>query len=377
MKIVALTNYLSARGGGIPPAMLPLYEHLAQRGAEIVLAASDSPEQAPQGTKVIVFPTLGPKTFAFSPDLLDLLHRERPDVVHLHGLWTYVSIAAQIWRSRTGNPVVVSTHGMIDPWALRNSALKKWVAGTVFEWPNLRNASCIHALTQGEVKALNDRGLYNNVVKIPNGVCLAASSCERETSKRTLLYLGRLHPKKGIAETLIAWAQFQKHFANYPVRWQLVVAGWDDGGHLGELHRLAKQYNIEQHVQFVGPVFGRAKDSLYANADATILASYSEGLPMTVLETWAFEKPVFITEHCNLPEGFTTGAAFKITTDPQNISEVLIAVLPDQLRLARAGQAARVLVEKSFNWARISDTWLSLYSSLVRGHNLTFQYAYA
>src|SRR5262245_13963185 len=129
MKIVALTNYLSARGGGIPPAMLPLYELLAQRGAEIVLAAGDSPDQAPQSARVIVFPTLGPKTFAYSPDLLDLLDRERPDVVHLHGLWTYGSIAAQIWRARTGNPVVVSTHGMIDPWALRNSALKKWIAG--------------------------------------------------------------------------------------------------------------------------------------------------------------------------------------------------------------------------------------------------------
>src|SRR5262249_50125634 len=208
--------------------MFPLYELLAGKGVDIVLAAGDPPDRT-IGVRALTYRTLGLRSFAFSSDLLKVLDQEHPDVVHLHGLWTYGSIAAQIWRSRTGNPVVVSTHGMIDSWALRRSALKKRIAEAIFEWPNLRNASCVHALTQGEVEALGDRGLHNNVVKIPNGVQLAKNSCVRGTSKRTLLYLGRLHPKKGIAETLIAWAQFQKCFAKYPIRWQLMVAGWDDG----------------------------------------------------------------------------------------------------------------------------------------------------
>ena len=185
------------------------------------------------------------------------------------------------------------------------------------------------------------------------------------------MYVGRLHPKKGIAETLIAWSLFQKESAIGPARWQLVIAGWDDGGHLKKLNQLVKKYNIEEHVKFIGPVSGSTKDSLYASADATILASYSEGLPMTVLETWAFGKPVFITEQCNLPEGFEAGAAFKITTDPQNIANTLTAVLPDRARLVRAGQAARALAESSFNWTNITETWLSLYSSLVHVHDRT------
>jgi poly(glycerol-phosphate) alpha-glucosyltransferase len=281
-------------------------------------------------------------------------------------LWTYGSIAAQIWKRRTGNPVVVSTHGMVDRWALQHRALKKWIAGAAFEWANLRNASCIHALTEGEVKALNDLGFRDHVVKIPNGVDLVKSVDWCESSNRTVLYLGRLHPKKGIAETLMAWSLFQKHVAIDPARWQLVIAGWDDGGHLDELYEIVRKYDLQGHVKFVGPVFGAAKESLYASADATILASHSEGLPMTVLEAWAFGRPVFITEQCNLPEGFRTGAAFKITTDPKNIAEVLIGVLPDRGRLIEAGQAARTLAESSFNWIKIAETWLSLYSSLVR-----------
>jgi len=238
-----------------------------------------------------------------------------------------------------------------------------------YEWANLRRASCIHALTEGEIKALNDLGFHEHIVKIPNGIDLPKKVGSHESSKNTLLYLGRLHPKKGIAETLIAWALFQKASVVDPARWQLVIAGWDDGGHLVELQEIVRKYDLQEYVKFVGPVFGEAKDSLYASADAVILASHSEGLPMTVLEAWAFAKPVFITEQCNLPEGFRAGAAFKITADPESIAEALTRVLPDQTRLISAGQAARTLAETSFNWIRISETWLALYSSLLRVPN--------
>jgi poly(glycerol-phosphate) alpha-glucosyltransferase len=364
MKIVALTNYLSGRGGGIPPAILPLYERLTGRGVEIVLAASEHPDREVR-TPVRTYRTLGAKSFGFSPDLVELLKSERPDLVHLHGLWSYGSIAVRIWSRRTRKPVVVSPHGMLDPWALRHRALKKKIAGAAYEWANLRNAACIHALTEGEVKALNNLGFSHHVVKISNGVDVPISSASPEPEKKTLLYLGRLHPKKGIAETLVAWSLFQKKLAIGPSKWTLVIAGWDDGGHLGELREIVRKYRIEKHVDFAGPVFGEAKDALYRRAEATILASHSEGLPMTVLESWAFGKPAFITEQCNLPEGFRTGAAFKITTDPKHIVAVLADVLPDREHLRSAGEAGLVLARSSFSWTAICETWLSLYASLL------------
>jgi glycosyltransferase involved in cell wall biosynthesis len=142
-------------------------------------------------------------------------------------------------------------------------------------------------------------------------------------------------PKKGIAETLIAWSLFQKARGIDPTRWLLVIAGWDDGGHLGQLYEIIDHYSLREHVKFVGPVFGSAKESLYANADATILASQSEELPMTVLEAWAFGKPVFMTEQCNLPEG--AGAAFKITTEPKIIAEPWSTCYP--IRIASCAPA--------------------------------------
>src|SRR5262245_13725978 len=104
MKAVVLTNYLSARGGGIPPAIFRLYELLAGKGMDIVLAAGDAPDH-PIGVPVITYRTWGPKAFGFSPDLLNVLDKECPDLVHLHGLWTYGSVAVQIWKRRTRKPV--------------------------------------------------------------------------------------------------------------------------------------------------------------------------------------------------------------------------------------------------------------------------------
>ena len=299
----------------------------------------------------------------FSWELLRILERESADIVHLHGLWSYGSVAVQLWSWRSGKPVVVSPHGMVDGWALRHQALKKTVAGAVYEWRNLRNAARIHALSESETNSLETLG-YTNVVTIPNGVNVPARIEPAIAEKKIVLFLGRLHPKKGIAETLVAWSIFQRETRIAPEEWQLVIAGWDDGGHLDDLKKIVEKLNIGEHVKFLGPIFGAEKEVLYASAHALVLASHSEGLPMTVLEAWSHGKPAFLTDHCNLPEGFASGAAFRITTEPNNIAATMVSVLPDTGRLFAAGRAARALAIRSFDWDEICDRWVLLYRSL-------------
>jgi poly(glycerol-phosphate) alpha-glucosyltransferase len=218
-------------------------------------------------------------------------------------------------------------------------------------------------LVEAEAKAVKNLKIKGRIIKIPNGVDLKKANSERKQSRGTLLYLGRLHQKKGIAETLLGWSLFQKRSAVGARRWELVIAGWDDGGYVNTLFEIVRRHAIK-NVHFVGAVWGDSKEALYENADATILASHSEGLPMTVLESWAAGKPVFMTEQCNLPEGFKAGAAFRITTNPEDIATTLVQVLLDETQLFKAGQAGQSLVESSFNWTEICKAWLSLYRSL-------------
>ena len=184
------------------------------------------------------------------------------------------------------------------------------------------------------------------------------------------MYLGRLHPKKGIAEIIVAWSLVKKELGTLAPGWRLLIGGWDDGGHEEELRRLVRERNLESDVVFLGPVFGERKDNLYMQANAIILASYSEGLPMSVLEAWSFGKPAIMTEQCNLPEGFRAGAAFKVTSDPKNIAEVLVDVLRNPDRFVTAGQAGRVLAETAFDLMTISKKWHTLYASLFHNRAL-------
>jgi glycosyltransferase involved in cell wall biosynthesis len=315
--------------------------------------------------KVDCFGRRGPKQFGYSPGLRDRMKSEHWDVLHLHALWMYTSWAAAKWRTRTRRPLVVSPNGMLEPWALSNSAWKKRLAGAIYENRMLRNASVIHANTQKELRDIRAFGLRSPVAIIPNGVTLPARIAQRDAGPRRLVFLGRLHPKKGLRELLAAWAQVS---ADDPEEWRLVIAGWDDGGHDAELRRFVEEAGIASSVDFAGPMFGVEKEQLLGEASAFILPSFSEGLPMAVLEAWAYGLPVVMTEHCNLPEGFASDAALRVTPAAASIATGLrkLMRMTDGERTAM-GARGRVIVERQFSWPQIAAQMADVYRWVLGG----------
>ncbi len=215
-------------------------------------------------------------------------------------------------------------------------------------------------------------GLVNPIAVIPNGVNLPGSGEPPaqpdfiRADRRTLLYLGRLHPKKGLKELIEAWALVKAEAPTLAQDWQLVVAGWDDGGHRARLGQLAADLGLAADVTFPGALHGASKAGALAHADAFILPSYSEGLPVAVLEAWAYATPVFMTAACNLPEGFAAEAAVEITTAPEEIASTLTSHLGDRHFLA-LGRNGRALVAEKFTWSRIAHLQRDVYRWLAAG----------
>jgi poly(glycerol-phosphate) alpha-glucosyltransferase len=371
-KLLILTSSLSRASGGLFDAVRGLAFALAKSRRYLPFAAGlrDSHTDLDQSLwgdiETKAFDVLGPRAFGYSPGLRNCLTDKNPDILHVHGLWMYPSVVATAW-SGNQKPYIVSPHGMLDPWALNNSRWKKRISALLYENRHLRGACCIHALNHAEAESVRAYGLKNPICIIPNGVELPPLTGQRTSqSTHTLLYLGRLHPKKGLPKLLEAWSLVQKEANNS--RWRLVIAGWDQNGHQRDLEKLAAMLNIGSSISFVGPMFGEAKAASFSGASAFILPSLSEGLPMTVLEAWSWGLPVLMTPKCNLPEGEANGAAIMMEADADSISAALLRLLRmNDHKRGEMGMNGRHLVEKRFQWPRIAQQMADVYDWVLGG----------
>lgn len=325
---------------------------------------------------VRTFRTVGPRLVCYSPHLVPALENAGLDLIHAHGAWMYPSLASLRWSRAAAKPYLVSCHGLLDPWALRQSTLKKRVAGWLFEDRHLHGARCLHAVSEAEARAYRDYGLRNPICVIPNGIELPQGPRPNPPTWRrqlpgdvkVLLYMGRLHPKKGLANLLNGWHLLRSEKKAFLNDWHLVIAGWSQLNYERHLQDLSRELMLQNSVHFIGPQFGPDKRATYSWADAFILPSLSEGLPIAVLEAWSYALPVLMTSFCNLPEGPKHSAALEIGVDPPSIRAGILALLkaPDRER-AQMGERGRMLVTRQFSWPDIGSEMRKVYQWSLGG----------
>lgn len=320
--------------------------------------------------------TIGPRSFGYAPGLSSAMAAAALDVLHVHGLWMYPSVAARRWRAARHAPYIVSPHGMLDPWALANSGWKKDIAARLYERAHLTQAACIHALCDAELEAIRTFGLRNPVCVIRNGVTATAHFAAARpawraalpSDARILLFLGRLTPKKGLTNLIRAWSAFKQRAATTAAPWHLVIAGWGDDGYVAGLRSLAAHLALDAHTHFIGPQHDAAKDATFGAAEAFILPSVSEGLPMAILEAWQHGLPVLMTPQCNLPEGVAHGAAVAVMPDVDSLAARLadLATWPPT-RLLAMGHAGRALAAERFSWPAVAQEFSAVYQWICKG----------
>jgi glycosyltransferase involved in cell wall biosynthesis len=371
MKVSVLVDSISRNAGGIFDSVRRLCQIQARLGDEISVHTVEdeftgADRSAWEPIRVSAFRRLGPSAFGYAPGLIQDVVQTRPDIIHSHGMWKFTSVVAIHAAARLHCPRIIHTHGMVDPWALNQSRAKKLFARFAYENRNLRNAACIRALTHAELRVVRALGFRGPVAVIPNGVDVEPLRTQVRQSvsavlpgRKVLLYLGRIHPKKGLMNLLRAWAEvtdchLQDSIAS---EWVLVIAGWDQHGHEHVLRQLCGHLALgEDRVCFVGPQFGTDKATWYERCDAFVLPSFSEGLPMVVLEAWAHAKPVIITPSCNLPQGDQYGASIVSEPDEQSLAGALKRML-SMTQADREGMGSNGirLVEECFSWLRVGQ----------------------
>lgn len=361
-RIGLLTAAASRLGGGVFEAVVAqaaLIRSLGGTASVFALADRHSAEDRGRfaSSAVTDCPVVGPARFGYAPDLVPALLEADLDCLHLHGIWMYPSRAAGLWARCSGRPLMISPHGMLDPWITARGRWQKAVARLAYERGAWRAAHALHALTRREAGDIAHESGRTDAVVIPNaGPEPLLASGPRPP---LLLYIGRIHPKKNLLALVQAWGS-----ARRPESARLVIGGWGSDTDVARLRAAIAACGAP--VEFVGPVFGEAKAELLARARFVILPSLSEGLPMAMLEAWAAGAPTIMTEACSLAEGFAANAALETGHDVAALRQALErAFALDEPGWAVMSNGALGLARDRFAPARVGAQWAEAYAGAI------------
>jgi poly(glycerol-phosphate) alpha-glucosyltransferase len=297
--------------------------------------------------------------------------RANYDVIHLHGIWTYTSWIAYACALR-GARVVVSPRGMLDPWILARSKGKKRIVGSIIEKRLLNKAHAVHALCESEKISISKYVPSSFIVTIPNAVTDMAASgyffCQRKRHHDNvverplvLLFIGRIHEKKGVNLLIDAILHLRQGGIG-PEKMVVHVYGWGEENYINKLLNIINENCLNDQVFMKGSVIGNEKIDAFANADAFILPSYSEGLPMAALEAASACLPMLLTQQCNVPEFFGNGGSM-IDLDVYSISSAINDIFfrkSSEERYELGSRARSVFVEK-FSWPTVIGNYMKIY----------------
>lgn len=302
---------------------------------------------------------------------------EPVDGLHIHGLWDSTSWMAARAARRQRKPYVLSAHGMLEPWALRQGKLKKQLYAAAIEREIVRGAHCLHALTEAEATQYRQFGSGDTpIVVIPNGVTvptdLNAEPFLRQfpalCARRIVLFLARLHVKKGVDLLVEAWTRVSRMFPEAV----LVVAGPDSGGMRAQLEATVAASGTGAQVVFAGLLDAATKWSAFAAAELMVLPSHSEGLSMSVLEAMGAGVPVLLTPQCNMPWVRHAGAGWLTEPDIDALAASLAHVLHEGTGAnAVAGAAARRTIAADYSWSAVAARMAQVYRWTTGGPSPT------
>ena len=362
---------LDIRDGGPSRSVPSLCVALAENGVTVSIDALQSPE--PVGANMLhgVQVHYSRETFRtplrFSAELKRRSHCLDVDILHGHGLWQCpVHYAMRAGRQQR-IPTLLAPRGMLEPGALQFSHWKKVLVGMLFQWRDLRAATCLHATADAEAATLRARGLHQPICVIPNGIQMPRVRPEDTPpsgSKRTrrLAFLSRIHPKKGLPMLLAAWRTLHADFPG----WQLEVAGTDENGHEGELKRLATAFGIQDSILFLGPLYGEAKETFMRGSDLFVLPTLSENFGIVVAEALAHGTPVITTKGAPWQVLEAQGAGWWTDIDETALSNALrnaMSASDDERRVM--GQRGQRLVAERYSIDHVGKQMLRVYEWLT------------
>jgi len=383
LNVTHVVGSIAQNRGGTSQSVHLLCENLSRCGCRTNICTTDdhlyNDRAASVDTSLVnvrqahIIQLPGRITFArqFRQTLSSVSHDSQ--IIHSHGLWLKINHDSSIVAEKNKKIHIISTRGMLQPWALNHKPWRKILARYLYQDKNLRTASCFHATSQLEAQNIRQLGFTNPVAVIPNGIDVTPytqandkecviSKWPRLKDKKIVLFISRIHPIKGLLNLAEAWAALYKDFPD----WQLVIAGHDENGYQKQVQTALASVGADTATTFTGPVENQIKYSLYALCDVFVLPTHSENFGIVIAEALAAAKPVITTKAAPWEDLQTYNCGWQVDCDSESLRRQLrlAMLLPDKQR-QEMGQRGRQLVKQNFSWAAIANNMIATYAYLM------------
>lgn len=293
--------------------------------------------------------------------LLDQLH---PDLVHVNSCWELLSSFTVFWAKKLQYPVLITTHGMLEPWVIKkNFWTKKMPAMFLYQKKALKIADGLIATAESERKNLLIANYNHCISLIPNGVIMDDILLKDNwSSNKIIFFLALLRPNKG-ADLLI---KAVKKMENLLTGYRVVIAGVGETNYVNSLKKQVYELNLENMVSFPGGIYGKDKWQFYQQADVFVLPTLNENFGIVIAESLASGTPVITTKGAPWPELNEYNCGWWVE---RNVTSIVNA-LDDFLKLTIEkreimGRNGRRLIEEKFSSKKVAEEMVKLYGNFI------------
>jgi glycosyltransferase involved in cell wall biosynthesis len=385
MKVLHVIPSVAVVRGGPSQAVLEMVAALNQQGLDVEIATTNDngPDllDVPLGQRslyrqvpVWFFPRFSPnvhavREFAFSSDLTSWLWQniDRYDLLHIHAIFSYPSTVAMAIARHHHVPYIVRPLGQLCTWSLAQSARKKQIYLNAIERANLNGSRSIHFTSAAEQQEAALLDLTAPSFILPHGLAIPPTIPDARQRLRQhfnlpddepiVLFLSRLHPKKGLDYLIPALAQSER-------RLTFVLAGAGDPEYETELKSLIAANHLQDRTRCTGMVTGELKDLLLQGSDLFALTSYSENFGVSVLEALASGLPALVTPGVALADLVDKQQLGYIPElDVHEIATSIGQALDDPDRSQQIGIRARQFTIDNYTWVKIATDLIEVYRS--------------
>ncbi len=369
MKIIEVVASVGAESAGPSYSVPALCRAVAAAGGDVELHfAGKAPEERLAGLKHCAYPA---ERFPYPPllrspqmrkNLRKLARGGGVRVIHNHGIWLLPNIYCGEAVRGTDCRLVISPRGMLSAWSLNNS---KWKKRLMWHFGGQRKmlfaADMFHVTCRAEFEEIRALGLTVPAAVIPNGVDVPPALPEKKPSAvRRLVFMSRLHPKKGLDMLLHSWGKlWRKH-----PEWRLEIAGPLEGTYPEELRRMIAELRLE-NAELIGEVTGQRKIDFLAGAELFVLPTYNENFGMAVAEALSCGTAAVVSKGAPWSGLEENGCGSWTDIDEAALCAALDEYMNmDFARLKQMGECGREWMKRDFSWEAAGEKMLAAYKYL-------------